>query len=85
MNLPPWLETVTQPVRNSDPTYSPTPKNKITELTRLVNIDTLEAAKNILKLDSQYQYSFPAPDLYIAGKARWTEDTLKLWLLQGAE
>ncbi|WP_273394022.1 hypothetical protein [Actinobacillus porcinus] len=68
-------------VRNSDPTYSPTSKNKMQALTHLVNENTLK----VMKLDPQYQYSFPAPDLYIAGKARWTKDTLKKWLLQGAE
>lgn len=72
-------------VRNSDPTYSPTQKSKIDDLTDILNRQVFEATKNIIKSENRHQYSFPAPDLYIAGKARWTEDTLKQWLLQGAK
>ncbi|EIJ72898.1 hypothetical protein [Haemophilus parahaemolyticus] len=72
-------------VRNNDPTYSPTQQSRIDDLTDILNRQVFEARKNIIKLDNRHQYSFPAPDLYIVGKARWTEDTLKQWLLQGAK
>ncbi|MEE3682372.1 hypothetical protein [Actinobacillus pleuropneumoniae] len=72
-------------VRNSDPTYSPAPKSKMADVTDFLKHQAFEATKNIIKLENLHQYSFPAPDLYIAGKARWTEDTLKQWLLQGAK
>lgn len=72
-------------VRNSDPTYSPAPKSKMADVIDFLKHQAFEAKKNIIKLENLHQYSFPAPDLYIAGKARWTEDTLKKWLLQGAK
>lgn len=31
------------------------------------------------------QHSFPKPDIYIAGKARWTTDTLRNWLRQNTK
>lgn len=26
--------------------------------------------------------TFPKPDIYIAGEARWTQETFKMWLIQ---
>lgn len=72
-------------VKNSDPTYSPMPKNQVNEVMQAITENVRNLAENLTKLDSQHQYSFPAPDLYVAGRARWAEDTLKQWLLQGAK
>ena len=72
-----------QLVKNSDPTYSLHEKNKIDALTdSLIGKGLVKA---ISRTEIQYKYSFPKPDLYIAGKARWSPDTLKRWLLQGAK
>lgn len=72
-----------QLVKNSDPTYSLHEKNKIDAITdSLIGKGLVKA---ISRTEIQYKYSFPKPDLYIAGKARWSPDTLKRWLLQGAK
>nr|DAT90883.1 MAG TPA: hypothetical protein [Bacteriophage sp.] len=73
-----------QLVKNSDPTYSLHEKNKMDALTKglIIRKDLIKA---ISRTEIQYKYSFPKPDLYIAGKARWSSDTLKRWLLQGAK
>lgn len=71
-----------QLVKNSDPTYSLHEKNKMDALTSLIGKGLI---KTISQTEIQYKYSFPKPDLYIAGKARWSSDTLKRWLLQGAK
>lgn len=72
-----------QLVKNSDPTYSLHEKNKMDVLTK--NFIGKDLIKVISRTEIQYKYSFPKPDLYIAGKARWSPDTLKRWLLQGAK
>ena len=72
-----------QLVKNSDPTYSLHEKNKMDALTKSLIGKGL--IKTISQTEIQYKYSFPKPDLYIAGKARWSSDTLKRWLLQGAK
>ncbi len=72
-----------QLVKNSDPTYTLHEKNKIDVLTSSLIGNGL--IKTISRTEIQYKYSFPKPDLYIAGKARWSPDTLKRWLLQGAK
>lgn len=72
-----------QLVKNNDPTYSLHEKNKIDAITdSLIGKGLVKA---ISRTEIQYKYSFPKPDLYIAGKARWSPDTLKRWLLQGAK
>lgn len=72
-----------QLVKNSDPTYSLHERNKIDAITdSLIGKGLVKA---ISRTEIQYKYSFPKPDLYIAGKARWSPDTLKRWLLQGAK
>jgi len=72
-----------QLVKNSDPTYSLHEKNKMDAITdSLIGKGLVKA---ISRTEIQYKYSFPKPDLYIAGKARWSPDTLKRWLLQGAK
>ncbi|BBF07655.1 hypothetical protein [Haemophilus influenzae] len=72
-----------QLVKHSDPTYSLHEKNKMDAFTKsLIRKDLIKA---ISRTEIQYKYSFPKPDLYIAGKARWSPDTLKRWLLQGAK
>ena len=72
-----------QLVKNNDTAYSLHEKNKIDAITdSLIGKGLVKA---ISRTEIQYKYSFPKPDLYIAGKARWSPDTLKRWLLQGAK
>lgn len=74
----------TELVRQNEPSYQARKKTKVEEV--LGQMKGLEKVSQVIKSQHfEYQYSFPAPDIYIAGKARWTEDSLKNWLLQGAK
>lgn len=58
-------------VRRSDPTYK-------SDLRSRENKDMLSVIEKLnLSLDNT---KFPSPDIYIAGSARWSADTLESWL-----
>lgn len=71
-------------VKQSDPKYDANG--------RVFSIETINAffPQKTVQMDKfllnyKKSYSFPKPDIYIVGKARWTTDTLRNWLLQGAK
>lgn len=73
---------LTRLVRKSDPNY-PRYDNKGSVAKAMKEIERM--TQTIREITMDEAFSFPAPDIYIAGKARWSEDTLKKWLLQGAK
>lgn len=71
----------TRLVRQSDPSYRADLPHFPEHAIRAFSVS--QSTK--LTLPYKQTFSFPKPDIYIAGKARWTTDTLKNWLLQGAK
>lgn len=74
---------LTRLVRKNDPTY-PQYDNKSSAAKAMQGIERLARTMRGVAMEDGL-FSFPPPDIYIVGKARWSADTLKKWLFQGAK
>lgn len=75
----------TQLVKRSDPNFRLNENNIVDTFMEKLNLPKAIDVYNVSSSNTKDSYSFPKPDLYIAGKARWSPDTLKKWLLQGSK